>query len=100
MLDCQRCGACCAAYRVSFYWAEATDGGGAIPVELTEPLNAHLCCMQGTSSKHPHCAALQGHVGQHVACGIYEVRPEPCRLVTAGDPQCLKARAAYGLPND
>lgn len=35
---CMTCGACCAYFRVSFYWAEASDGGGTVPVHLTEPL--------------------------------------------------------------
>jgi Fe-S-cluster containining protein len=97
-MDCQRCGACCAHYRVSFYWAEADDApGGHIPAALTQPLNAHMRCMSGTSSKQPRCVALQGDIGHSVGCGIYEQRPQVCREVMPGDPQCLKARAAHGL---
>lgn len=97
-MDCQRCGACCAHYRVSFYWAEADDApGGHIPAALTQQLNAHMRCMAGTSSKQPRCVALQGDIGCSVGCGIYEQRPHVCREVMPGDPQCLKARAAHGL---
>ena len=35
---CMTCGACCAYFRVSFYWAEADDAGGPVPSALTEPL--------------------------------------------------------------
>ncbi len=35
---CMTCGACCAYFRVSFYWAEADDAGGLVPSALTEPL--------------------------------------------------------------
>ena len=46
---CMTCGACCAYFRVSFYWAEASDGGGTVPVDLTEPLTPFLRCMRGTN---------------------------------------------------
>ncbi|EDV84291.1 ferredoxin [Escherichia coli E22] len=29
------CGACCAFFSVSFYWAEAGDAGGTVPARLT-----------------------------------------------------------------
>jgi Fe-S-cluster containining protein len=96
---CQRCGACCAAYRVSFYWAEADDApGGVVPVQLTQTLSPHLRCMQGTSANQPRCVALDGVVGQSVGCQIYLQRPSPCHELSLGDPQCLQARARYGLP--
>lgn len=100
-MDCQRCGACCAQFRVSFYWAEADDApGGTVPLALTETVSPHTRCMQGTWSRNPRCAALQGQIGQQVGCGIYDLRPTPCRQLTAGDAQCLKARAAHGLPTE
>ncbi|MDT9000656.1 YkgJ family cysteine cluster protein [Paucibacter sp. APW11] len=94
-LDCTRCGACCAQYRVSFYWAEAAARG--LDEALTESLNPWLSCMKGTSSKQPRCVALAGTIGEQVACTVYEQRPEVCRELQAGQPQCLKARAAFGL---
>ncbi|ENO4720751.1 YkgJ family cysteine cluster protein, partial [Escherichia coli] len=36
---CMTCGACCAFFRVSFYWAEADDAGGNVPVSLTEQIS-------------------------------------------------------------
>jgi Fe-S-cluster containining protein len=96
---CQPCGACCAHFRVSFYWAEADDApGGFVPAALTEQLTPHLRCMQGTSQKAPRCTALDGEVGQWVACRIYENRPTTCHEVMPGSAQCLKARAAHGMP--
>ncbi|KUM01816.1 YkgJ family cysteine cluster protein [Chromobacterium subtsugae] len=95
---CQSCGACCASFRVSFYWAEADDGGGLVPSHLTEKLNDWTRCMRGTWSASPRCAALQGEVGDSVGCGVYPLRPSPCREVEAGSAQCLKARASHGLP--
>lgn len=98
MLECQRCGACCALYRVSFYWAEADDApGGQVPAGLTQALPPLERCMRGTASQPVRCVALQGEVGREVACGIYDQRPSPCRAVQAGDAQCRKARAHWGL---
>lgn len=100
--DCQRCGACCASFRVSFYWTEAQGEhdpqSQGVPAALTEPVSPHLLCMQGTHARQPHCAALQGQVGESVGCAIYAQRPSPCREVMPGDAQCLKARGRHGLP--
>lgn len=101
---CLDCGACCAAFRVSFYWGEGDDApGGRVPVAATERLNAHLRCMSGTNSNTPHCAMLSGGVPGGL-CRIYENRPSPCREVNPfgpnGEPdeKCRKARTRYGLP--
>ena len=92
---CQTCGACCASFRVSFYWAEAE--ARAIPLELTEQVNATFSCMAGTNSRTPQCAALQGMVGQDLSCRIYQQRPSPCREVQPGDAHCNRGRAIHGL---
>ncbi|WP_298597890.1 YkgJ family cysteine cluster protein [Zoogloea sp.] len=93
---CQACGACCATFRVSFYWADAEARG--LPPALTEQVNPWLGCMAGTNRRAPRCAALDGTIGSEVGCRVYEQRPDPCREVQAGDSQCLKARARHGLP--
>ncbi|MFC3395638.1 YkgJ family cysteine cluster protein [Brenneria rubrifaciens] len=101
---CMHCGACCAYFRVSFYWAEANDGGGSVPVLLTEPLSPFLRCMAGTNSKQPRCTALEGDIGESVRCSIYTHRPSPCReFMQSGDngqrnEACDRARMHYGLP--
>ena len=92
---CQACGACCAAFRVSFYWAEADATG--LPAPLTEQLTPTLACMRGTNAASPHCVALHGSVGTAVACRVYAARPSPCREVQPGDSQCSRARARHGL---
>ena len=101
---CLSCGACCAAFRVSFHWSEADPAlGGAVPVALTETLGAHQRCMRGTWAEHPHCIALEGAVGENVQCAIYDARPSPCRELQMSwedgthSPQCDRARARYGL---
>ncbi|MCB9797712.1 MAG: YkgJ family cysteine cluster protein [Alphaproteobacteria bacterium] len=101
---CLSCGACCAAYRVSFYWAEADDGHGEVPVGLTVPISPHLRAMAGTHRAPPRCVALMGDVGQRVACSIYAKRSSTCREFEPSwesgrhNPACDKARALHGLP--
>jgi len=93
---CLDCGACCATFRVSFYWSEAETLG--LPTELTEQVNAWFACMRGTNQPQPRCAALAGTVGQQVGCTIYASRPRPCDELTEGSYSCHKARARHGLP--
>ena len=102
---CLRCGACCAAYRVGFYWAEADDGAGPVPAALTEPVGPLRRAMAGTArGATPRCIALAGHLGARVACTIHPERPSPCREFAAShahgqaEPRCDDARARHGLP--
>jgi len=101
---CVSCGACCAHFRVSFYWAEADDAGGPVPAELTEPLSLLMRNMRGTNDRAPRCVALQGEIGGCVSCSIYEQRPTPCREFAMSGEEgvandaCDRARARYGLP--
>jgi uncharacterized protein len=93
---CIECGACCATFRVSFYWAEADARG--VPSQLTEQVNPWYGCMAGTNSASPRCVALEGTVGAKVDCTIYAQRPEPCRELQPGEEKCNKARQLHGLP--
>jgi len=101
---CVSCGACCAYFRVSFYWAESDAAGGVVPQALTEQVTPFLSCMQGTNSRRPRCTALDGEIGKSVSCSIYQHRPTPCRefdqsgLNDVGNEACDRARAHYGLP--
>lgn len=105
---CMSCGACCAFFRVSFYWRELDSAGGCVPEALTVPVSNHLSCMQGTQSKNPRCTALLGTVGEQVRCTVYENRPSPCREFMpsgevvdgqgGGNSDCDRARAHFGLP--
>ncbi|WP_375055440.1 YkgJ family cysteine cluster protein [Zobellella sp. DQSA1] len=96
---CLTCGACCAFFRVSFYWGEI-HSTFMVPEELTEPVGPTRLAMLGTNRAQPHCAALEGEVGSCVSCRIYPNRPSPCRDFEANDADgaCNRARAAYGLP--
>lgn len=95
---CMSCGACCAFFRVSFYWAEGEALG--IPEAMTSKVNDFYSCMKGTNQPKPCCIALGGEVGKQVACQIYPIRPSACHTVNVGDEQCRKARQMHGLSND
>ena len=91
--SCLSCGACCAHFRVSFYWAEGLN----LPEHYTEPVTAVYSCMAGTNQSQPRCIALQGEIGVGVSYGVYSARSSSCQEVQAGDAQCNKARAAYNM---
>lgn len=44
------------------------------------------------------CYFLDGKVGGCVSCTIYDRKPEVCTNFTPGEPMCLDARRAFGLP--
>jgi Fe-S-cluster containining protein len=101
---CLACGACCAHFRVSFYWGECRSAGGSVPDELVEPISPHHVAMAGTTSKPVRCVALLGEVGCDVRCSMYDSRSSTCREFEASwehgepNPNCDAARAACGLP--
>lgn len=96
---CLACGACCAAFRVSFYWAE-TDAHphGTVPQQLTTPVTPHFVAMRGTETHPVRCIALAGEIGQTVSCSVYPLRATTCRDFSAGDERCAAAREMHGLP--
>lgn len=101
---CLTCGACCAFFRVSFYWGEVQSAGGVVPDNLTQQVTPHLSCMQGTEKSPTRCVALSGTLGEQVACTIYENRSSTCReFAMSGENgihnnDCDRARAAHNLP--
>lgn len=109
---CQSCGACCASFRVQFYWREGEgDHQPQVPshtwqeshcTDTSEPSNWRI--MRGTEAKHhPRCVALKGRIGISASCQIYSSRPTPCRAFKASyedgfaHPRCDEARARHGL---
>lgn len=101
---CMSCGACCAYFRVSFYWGECQSAGGTVPDSQVIAVSPHLVAMIGTDRKPARCANLLGDVGSEVRCTMYEQRSSTCREFPSSwengvhNPDCDKARAAHGLP--
>lgn len=91
--DCTSCGACCAT---SSEWPRFTleddDQIALIPPALVAADQSGMRC---TGAR---CNALSGDIGKQTACTIYAIRPDVCRACMPGDPECLFARRAWGLP--
>lgn len=77
---------------------EIDELGGPVPAGLAVEVNGSTWRMRGTDHVPSRCAALTGRVGERVACGIYEWRPNPCRELEPASDACGKARARHGLP--
>jgi Fe-S-cluster containining protein len=99
---CHSCGACCAYFRVAFYWREAESFPDQDSFEDFDSLKRQ---MRGTNQKHGlRCCKLEGKVGEQVSCSMYKDRPTPCREFRASyengeqNQRCDEARAHYGLP--
>lgn len=90
---CQSCGACCA---YSHDWPRfTTEDDAALDLIPARLVNAGL---SGMRCEGERCAALAGRIGEATACTIYALRPEVCRACQPGDPECVIARRAFGLP--
>jgi Fe-S-cluster containining protein len=101
---CLECGACCAFFRASFYWAECDDATpGGVPESMTEKLSDFRRVMKGTNRPNPRCMALNGIIGRKVFCGIHPRRASVCRDFAASwidgrhNADCDRARAHWGL---
>lgn len=100
---CLSCGACCAHFRVSFFWGEAQSAGGYVPDECITVINPTFVAMTGTHCKPARCVALVGEIGQQVHCTIYAERSTTCQNFHASwqqgehNPDCDAARLAHGL---
>lgn len=101
---CLNCGACCAHFRVSFYFCECQSSGGAVPDEQVVQVSPYRVAMRGTEVRPVRCVGLLGDVGCGVRCTMYEQRSSTCREFEASwvdgqhNPNCDSARAAYSLP--
>ncbi len=100
---CMLCGACCASYQASFYWAEADDSTeGGVPVRMTVRVSAFRRAMRRDGDGR--CVALRGTPGGRVSCKIYDRRPSTCRnfepawQAGSTDNRCNESRALLGFP--
>ena len=101
---CLTCGACCAYYRASFYWAESDlVQPGGVPIAMTDKLNDFRLIMKGSNGSKPRCSALMGIIGKKVCCSIYDRRASICRDFPPSwengrhNERCDKARNFWGM---
>lgn len=102
---CITCGACCAYYKVTFYWGEMSEEiPNGVPSSLCERYNDYKAVMKGTNNAEPRCVALVGTIGKRVFCRIHHCKPSVCKEIEPSfkngerETKCDKARLAYGLP--
>ncbi len=90
---CQTCGACC-DYAPSWprFSTESDEDLARIPAKLVARDHSGMRCHGN------RCAALDGEIGDWVACTIYAIRPDVCRACQPGDEACRIARDWHGLP--
>ena len=108
-VDCTECGACCVApRRYSSYVGLSAADREALSADQAEEYLAHQLSepLYGAVARirtkldacgNNVCAALEGKIGERVACAIYAERPEPCRRFEQASAPCILARASAGL---
>lgn len=102
--DCMTCGACCAPkdQRKDTHPALEKEDVEQLPSVLRKSLvvndggQPYIKTKKGPDGKTV-CAAFKGTVGGRCKCGIYDKRPMVCRIFEKGSPECLDARANFGL---
>ena len=89
--DCQRCGVCCFSPSDEYVWVTGYDW-----TRLAEQAerHAHFIGNRAFMKMHEgHCAALAitrlDDDTLHFHCTVYEQRPEICRMLERGSPECL-----------
>ncbi len=89
--DCRACGACCFSPSDSF--VRVTGADWARLGDLAEPFAHFLGHRAWMRMRDGHCAALEIRAGatgsRDYFCTIYEHRPQICRDLARGSPECL-----------
>lgn len=95
-IDCLRCGVCCFSRLETFVrveggdWARLGDAAGRVAHFIGH--RAYMKMSEG------HCAALEirqlAEGGRQYFCTVYADRPQICRDLARGSPQCQGERAA------
>ena len=92
--DCVACGRCChhGPRTVHLLDADETRMGKRLLALYTD-LDPKPPWMRFVKNEGVRCGGLDVSVEGRYPCAIYDVRPEDCRIVEAGSPACLEARA-------
>ena len=104
--DCQTCGACCCNTNEN----RAQEYVDYVEVKPRTLLSRHpelllrLTVLNHKGERHlklkdaeQRCVALEGKLGKRVACAIYALRPQSCRIVKPGSKECLRDRRERGV---
>ena len=89
--DCRRCGVCCFSDSAEYVWVRGDDW--ARLGDAAERLAHFIGNRAFMRMRGGHCAALDARRdaagGAEFFCTIYEHRPEICRDLGRGSPECL-----------
>lgn len=92
--DCVACGRCCHHGPETVHLLEDDERrlGPELLAEYTfiQDRPPHMRFLRNAGAR---CGALDVSRQGRFPCGIYERRPEDCRIVEPGSPACLEARA-------
>lgn len=104
--DCQACGACCcnSDQNKEEEFIDYVEILAREPLMKRPGLLRKLTVVNAAGERHmklrgreQRCIALDGKLGEHVTCGIYQLRPKPCRDVKAGSTECKERRWERGI---
>lgn len=88
--DCCECGACC--FSESDSYVPVTEEDRARLGDRADRVTAQIDGAYFLRMADGHCAQLQ-HLDGDWVCGIYPRRPDACRKLRRGSPECLAERA-------
>ena len=104
--DCQACGACCCnpdENRAERY-LDYVEVSKRSALARHPRLLLRLTVLNDKGERHmrlrgaeQRCVALEGKLGAHVACTIYDLRPAGCRAVVPGSKECRRDRRERGI---
>jgi Fe-S-cluster containining protein len=103
-LDCKQCGACCvnppdnvAEGFSDYVEIGPRDALASKPEMLRRYAKEESGRLHMRILSDQRCKALLGRIGHNTRCGIYQLRPSPCRRVEAGSELCQRYRRGQGL---
>lgn len=92
--DCVACGRCCHHGPRTVHFLESDEQRmGKKRLELYTELDPKPPTFRFMKNEGSRCGGLDVSVPGQYPCAVYEYRPEDCRIVEAGSPCCLEARA-------
>lgn len=97
--DCLTCGACCQSLLcVGVRPSDSVDSKMVWDITVeTEGKEIVVDRYLKRNEETLACAALEGTIGERVACTIYETRPVMCHHFDAGSDRCHAIRRAFGI---
>jgi Fe-S-cluster containining protein len=97
--DCLTCGACCRSHLcVGVRPSDIVDAEMVWDITVeTEGKEIVVDRYLKRNEETLACAALEGTIGERVACTIYETRPVMCHHFEAGSDRCHAIRRAFGI---